>query len=371
MVIAFAYAANLLGQEYSGESQALNQQISALYKERKLDEAINLAKRVVEIEKKRNSESETHAHSLMNLAGLYRERFEQRIIATGAGPIMGVGTLMDGIAKDGQEAEGKYREALKVVEKVNQRDSRMAGSIKSGLAWVLHKNMAPRGEQTSRARLDEAEKFFLEALATHEKTSEINSDTVLRTAFYLGEFYWQWTDFEKAIPYLERYTSEVEKKYGRTGKALVPGFRLLANIMSVTLREKEALELANRVSEITGQPENPSNHQPRLFLRAVKLEKAKNDKVGLPDDFFPPIQLLFGPAAGRGLASMGNATVTSAVVAIVVDEKGNVVEAKVIDKDAKHVKDIEEAARKSKFRPFVYKGQAFKMRGALNYPYVK
>ncbi|HEV7929778.1 MAG TPA: hypothetical protein VGP12_06555, partial [Nitrosospira sp.] len=73
--------------------------------------------------------------------------------------------------------------------------------------------------------------------------------------------------------------------------------------------------------------------------------------------------------AGAGMMPMGRLRVKRAAVNIVVDENGDVIEAKITDNLLKNAAEIEAAARKSKFRPFSYNGVSQKMRGTLIYPY--
>jgi hypothetical protein len=273
------------------------------------------------------------------------------------------------IRDDAKSAEDRFRDSLNVYVRSGKGDSLPAAALRSELAWLLNNYLAARTSPEIRARIDEAEKLYSESLAIQEKLAGGESDTTLRTVLACGDFYMRWVNFEKALPFYERYIAAVEKKQGANSKALVPALRGAVELLVITVREKEAGEIAKRISGITGKPENLPVTFPRLALRGRNIVRVKNPRFAPPESFNDP-GLLFSSAYGAGVfAPMGGFKVRPIAVSILVDENGNVVEAKAVEPGLKNVEDVEKAAMNSKFRPFVYNGDAHKMRGAIIYPY--
>ena len=351
------------------DSEVLNQQIAEFYRQGKFGEAIPLSKKVVSNEKKTAQNSETHAIALMNLGMLYKERMRSSIRSNESAKPEDRGGLIELIGEDAKNAEEALRDSLDIYAKTGQGDSLSAALLKNELAWVSNNYFPFASPGGPRPRIDEAEKLYTEALATQEKLSGAEADVTLRSVLGLGDFYMRWINFEKAMPFYERYVASVEKKLGNKSKALVPALRALVELDVITERNKEAGETAKRISAITGRPEPVPVTSPRLALRGRKIERIKVARFAPPAGFDNPGFLLSYAYGAGQISMMGRVRVKQIAVNILVDEDGNVAEAKVADTNLKDVNEIEKAALASKFRPFNYKGEPRKMRGTLIYPY--
>jgi hypothetical protein len=177
-----------------------------------------------------------------------------------------------------------------------------------------------------------------------------------------------YVNFEKALPLYEKYSAAVENKYGLKSKGLVPVLRAFTEIYFITNRETEAKATVDRISVITGSPESVVPSYPKLTLRSRKIENVKVDGF-IPIDFSDDQGMLFSYASSSGaLSQMRRAAIKYIPVNIVVDEMGDVIDAKVVT-PTKYQKEVENAAMASKFRPFSYNGTAQKLRGSIVFSY--
>jgi tetratricopeptide (TPR) repeat protein len=369
-IAVFLASVPFLAQTSQPDSQALNQKAAELYSKGKFDDAIPILKNVVSNEKTAAKNSETHAIALMNLGVAHKERLRASIRRNEAARPEDVRVGYESMNEDAKEADEALRDSLEIYTKLGQGGGLSVALLKNELAWVLNNFFPVAFRGGPRVRIDEAEKLYTESLAAQEKLSAPESDTTLRSVLGLGDFYMRWINFEKALPYYERYLAAIEKKLGSSSKALVPALRSLAELAIITDRTKEAEELTKRISAITGRPEPVPSTNPRLALRGRRIERVKIARFAPPEHLDDP-SFLLSYAYGAGQVMMGRVRVKQVAVNILVDEEGNVIEASVVDRSLKEVDEIEKAARASKFRPFSYKGESRKMRGTLIYPYVE
>jgi tetratricopeptide (TPR) repeat protein len=367
-IISLILSVSGMTQERPADSDSLNKQIVPLFQQGKFDEAIPLAEKVVENEKRTGKDSEFHAAALVNLALLHKERLRREQANVANSKSENIAKSTEKIVADADDAEDLLRDALKIYEKLSKGETLPAAAARIELAWVLNNFISPMANAPARVRIDEAEKLYTETLATQERLAGNDSGTTLKTVLALGDFYVRWINFEKALPFYERYISAVEKKQGVSSKALVPALRANIEILVITMREKEAEEMAKRVAAITGKPETLPVTNPQLALRARKVERVSSSRFPEPDAM-DNFRAIISQGAAAGMMPMGRLLVKRAAVNIVVDEKGDVTEAKIADNSLKNAAEIEAAAKKSKFRPFSYNGVSQKMRGTLIYPY--
>lgn len=356
-------------QAQKGDSQILNRQIAAFYQKSDFEKAIPLGKKVVEIEKSKAKNSETHAISLMNLSLLHkgRRQFLQRQLKT-LPKGQNMAEIIETIEKDGEGTENLLRESLKIYEGLQPRLELAESLVKTELAWILHNYFPGSGTNESRERIDEAEKLYTEVLSSQEKLTGTESDQTLKTVLTFGDFYMKWINFEKALPFYERYSATVEKRYGKDHISSVPALRAFAEIYVISDRIDEAKKLVGKISDLTGKEEPLPTTSPRLSIRSRGIADVEvKDFIPLELSKDKRKSFFYGAGAG-GFSPMGRVVVRYVFVNVLVDENGNVIEAKVIS-DTKYKKEVETAALKSKFRPFVYNGTAYKLRGNIYYPY--
>lgn len=370
-LFAVCFSSFLFAQTTGPDSQAMNQKVAELYRQGKFDEAIPISEKVVAIEKKIAKNSETHAIALMNLGMLHKERLKtlQKLPEPAKPEILN--GLSERIGDDARKAEKSLRDSLEIYVSLGNGEGLSAALIKNELAWVLNNHIPFPTPGGPGARIDEAERLYTESLAAQEKLTGAESDATLRSVLGFGDFYMRWVNFEKALPFYERYLGAVEKKLGASSKALVPALRGLLEVFVIADRNKDAEELAQRISVIKGEPEPLPITSPRLALRGRKIARVRISNFPSPDLFDHPNFLLSYPYGIGQVPITIRPKVKRVVVNILVDETGNVIEAKVADKSVNEASEIEKAALSSKFRPFIYKGESRKMRGSLVYPYFK
>lgn len=359
LVAYFFLSITTHAQQPDAVSADLNQQVAKLYQQGRFDEAISIAKKLVDRERKASKTSETYALSLFNLGTLYKQKLSAELeLPQPNGPRET--SPADVIAND---AEGNFRRSIEVLTAIDNKELTVA-SIQNELAWVLSNHMVPRSDP--RKRIDEAEKLYAESLATRETAAGKESQETLSSLLASGHFYLRWINFEKALPFYERYISTVESKEGKKSRQLIPALRAMAEIFSLTFQDKEASETVSRISEISGKPASMPVSYPRLALRARKLGRMQTETSSFR---ILAINVQNAPPFVWDRPDTIFLSAKRYAVAIVVNEQGDVIEAKALDKSGSRISEMEAAAMSSKFRPFSYNGTARKMRGVLNYVY--
>lgn len=371
LLIATALMApGIAGQDKAGDTKKANQQIAELFSQGRYEEAIPLAKKVVDSEKKLGDRSPGYVLALTNLAVLNKEKAvslgKQRSSAD-SGQRLKAYAEMPGAA---DSAKKLFREVIDIYKSNNAGDTPAAAVAKSELAWLTYNFISERTVELGRTQVDEAEKLYTMSIASWDRSSPVTTDLLLHTILDFADFYVRFVNFEKALPLYERYMSAVEAKYGPKSKALVPVLRAMSEIFFITDREADAKAATERISAITGKPESVTPSYPVLVFRAKKIANAKPFGF-FPIDLFNGVSGLFSDIPGASvLPPSGKAKIISVPVTILVGENGAVIEA-TADEPSKYQKEIEEAAMRSKFRPFVYKGETRKLRGSMVFRYVE
>ena len=374
LLVLLALFSNLKGfsQEKIQDTKNDSQEV-IVQRIKKLDAAVKEAEKIATIRKNANSLSISYAVSLEKLSHLQKERLIY--LRKQDTNFLLKNNKRQELYEASREAAIKYentlREALDVYSKFNNGESLAAATLKIELALLT--DILPIGfpsEEKQKELFAEREKLFTQALEIQEKLSGNESDITLNTILLLGNFYLKYVEFEKALELYERYLNIGEKKYGINNRNLVPALRGIGIILAKTDREAEADNIALRVSSITGKAEKYFASNVNLIGRATKIQKLFYAELFISD-----------PVNDNGLTSLARAETSASkvrinksfkkiVVNILVDENGNVIETKILG-ETKKTKEIEEAARATKFRPFIYKNVAGKMRGSIIYNFVE
>lgn len=361
----------LISFTFSQEKQQTESQKEIILRQLdKLNEAINSADKFVEHNRKSAKNKVSHAISLENVSILRKERIilMKRHIYNISNKEFA--NFYKTLKEDLKITENSLREALDIHTQINNGESLATASLKVELAWILLNPLFVLSDEEGKKLLNKAEKLYLEALATQEKLLGSNSELALRTMLILGDFYVTLVDFENALLFYERFLSEGEKKYGLNHVKLVPALRGIGKILVNTDSEVEAAEIAKRVSSITGKSEKYFPTNLNLLNRASKIKAVKYKQPDPFEDENSPGITTLGRFDEPLLVRRPFRSFLKIVVNILVDEKGNVIETKILGETEKK-KEIEEAVRNMKFRPFVYKGVARKMRGSVSYTFIK
>jgi hypothetical protein len=332
------------------ETEKLSQEIMTLYQQRKFDDAIKKAKKLVEIEKKTSETSESYADAITTLANLQTEKLRIQVIKG----LENQSTDRELETKRrtawfsennelGGKTEDLFREALKIYNKPIDNETTQTATIKGQLAWIL---IHFRGNKiitldNVRPRIDEEELLYMQAIASHEKLLGKNNDLTLRTYIEFADFYLIYVNFEKALPLYEIYQTEVEKKFGKDSKQLLKCLRPLAEIMTTTERTTEAAELEQRITKLTGSKEETA--------KPFNLTRRSKDLLA---------QLYNGKEIKKG---------STIRIDILADETGKIIEAIAKTGSKSDKLKAETATLKFTVRPFIYKNEARRMRGYFYY----
>lgn len=153
------------------EAKRLNQKVVQLFQENKIDEALPLAKRVLQIrEKALGKDDQLVVEALLNLAEL-------------------------------NLAKKSYREALSFYERVLKSNEKLAG-LDDPSNTVLLDKMAFLRYMSGDFR--DAENYYKRSLAINEKIYGGDKEQVAQSAYNLAEFYRFTNSYQKAEPFYER-----------------------------------------------------------------------------------------------------------------------------------------------------------------------
>jgi tetratricopeptide (TPR) repeat protein len=258
------------------------------------------------------------------------------------------------------DAEALYREIIKISQTAGRQRSTQVADAKSELAWLIT-NFSPLHRPPTvsgtRTRVDESETLFSESLELNGQIRGIDADETLIVVIALGNLYLKYDNYEKALPFYERYIQAFEKKRGSKAPELVNALRPLAQIHYATFREGDSDAAIKRVEEITGRKEN-------LPLGKLDLYSRSKDAVAHFLDRANSTQAKWVSNGGdRGV----QAALKSVRVRTTIDTSGKVIEAVAETSDADLKKRAEAEVSKWFVRPFIYNGDARNLRGYLVY----
>jgi len=153
------------------DASRFSEQVVSLHKQGKLDEALPLAKRALEIrEKHLGSEHQLVGHALKNIASLYFAK------------------------KQYAQAAKLYQRTLSVYEKVFGPDDTRTADILDNLGWSSY------GDGDT----GKAERCLQRALTIREKALGSESNDVGETLYVLGQFYQKLGKAGKAVDLYKR-----------------------------------------------------------------------------------------------------------------------------------------------------------------------
>jgi tetratricopeptide (TPR) repeat protein len=258
------------------------QQISVLYGQAKFDDAISLAEKLLKIEQKTGS-TENVSTAVLNLAILRKERFQfnRRKIGSPQIPVIEKIVLGEKAEKDADEAEKVFREFLEMKRGDTKAELLQTATAQNELAGIIINNLdlpdnvkAPQARTSlARKRIDEAESFFARALDTREKLLGANDEATLAAVLNFADFYRQYVNFEKALPFYERFLAAKDKVKNSTN--LVSALRSYASILITTDQEGKAREIVKQIESVSGKIEPLPAADVNLSLRITRTELAR------------------------------------------------------------------------------------------------
>ena len=337
-------------ESVTNEQKVLTEKAYVLFQQGKLDDAIKIAEKVVKLEKNSNqTDTSSYVNALTNLARMNGASFLllKNKLASGKIPPSEREAARKKISENAKAAEEYFREALQLNDSGGRKQTAQTADVKSDLAWLVY-NYIPTDDKPSvantRARIDEAEKLFIEAVALNEKIRGTEADETLLVVLSAGNFYLNYHNFEKSLPYYERYIQTNEKTHGKNYPNLVNALRPYAKILFATFQDQESAAAVKRIEEITEKKEDLPKDDLSFYLRSKDSVAFTVQKIMTIGKKFERIS-----------------------VQVVVDENGKVVEAVAETKDKKLREKAEQEISKWTVRPFSYNNVTRKMRGYLYY----
>lgn len=372
----FALAILLLyNPAFSQETKkALTEKALMLYQQGKFEKAIEAAEQVIELEKANQfQDTLSYANSLINAARmkegyiieLQNKAENKNLIARDKFE------LYEKISQIASELETLLRQALQLNETGGRAQSAQTADVKSELAMLVQKyNPTTKPSiESARGRIDEAEKLLTESLLLNEQVRGNDDDKTLSVVLQTGDFYLRYVNFEKALPFYERYIQTTEKKGGKNYPELMNALRSYASILFTGFQDKESADVIKKLEEITQKKEEAKFNNFNFQLRSKDAVAYASQIVQSfrteDENFRKRLKLVGKTLTGSNLEL--SPKLVRVQVKVVIDENGKVVEAVADDKDKKNRARAEQEVSKWFVRPFSYNGVKHKMRGVLTY----
>jgi tetratricopeptide (TPR) repeat protein len=305
------------GQDPISEVNRLNALVSQLYVDKRFDEALVTARKVLELSEKRlGPEHDLSITALNNLAQIY----------------LAIGKI--------DEAEQRYRKALKICEKKQGADPLKVADLLDSLASI---------EQHIHRDFDKAKALYFRALTIREKAFGSQHDYVLLSISNLIDANMADRDYKTAEPLLQRFISTSEKRQDLTNK-LAEALQSYEYLLRREKRQAEAQETESRLSTLLLK----SIDKTFPIILSDEMIVCRAIDLVLPD--YPVIDTL-------GFVSI--------LVDVVIDGKGKVSEARATGTPNSFALASIRAAKDSVFLPLVYDGQPVRYSGSITYKFRK
>lgn len=339
------------------EFEKLNQQVSALYQQSKFEEAITIAEKIVEIqEKDKKGNLSDLATALKNLAILQKSHDKQ----------LGVKLSDSSISKSDRSnlivKKVKYYDsipllferAIKIYEEELKSENLSLADIKIEYASYIsldQKTLPGMGIVNP----DKVEHLYKDSLSIRKKLLGDKNDLTLLNILQIANFYQKDGEFEKSLPFYRNFIKEIETKYSDKSQYLLQPLRAYLQIVTAAKLEQELENIREKISKITGKPET-SEFDLDLTLRN------KDNKVE---------ELMKNPNTITGYLKK----MKFLLVEVVINENGEVIEAKAADTQDIDIKkkNVQEKAEKTirnwRFEPFIYDGKERGIKGIVWFPY--
>ncbi|HEX7312525.1 MAG TPA: TonB family protein [Pyrinomonadaceae bacterium] len=330
------------GQKAVAEDDRLNAEVIKLYREGKYDEALPIAKRVLELrEQAPGGAGLKLAYALTNLANIYARK---------------------GLNK---EAEPLFTRALVAAEK--------GGAAETDFAADLHAQLGLLSFE--KGRYGEAETFLQRALDIREKMHGAEDARLVPALLNLADVNFLRTQPEKAHALLGRALSVLKRQpYAKdvaTAKRLKNYYCPLMGAGPFNNRElvKELGSVVRRLEE-PERAEKYDREQKEQAERAARGEVEKKGDKKLVEGGVLNGHAISKPAPTYPTAAKNTGVSGTVVVQILVDESGYVVKAEPFCGHPLLAAAAVEAARKARFTPTLLSGQPVKVSGVITYNFV-
>ncbi len=293
------------------EATKLNARVVSLYREGKYAEAEPLAKRAIELrEKELGPEAKEVSVSLMNLGLIYKAQQKY------------------------EAAERLLRRALKNEEKRLGGDHPELYDLLVQLGWTCH----------GLGRTRDAESLLKRAVVVREKALGADRVEVADSLRHLAAFYQKIGKPKDSLPLYERIISLREKRFGLEGEELIETLEQGACALKQSNKYDEAKTLEDRIIRI-----GMKSHPELKYVSGGVLQGSATYREQPP---YPP-------------AAKAERLSGTIFIKVVIDENGNVVDARVVCGPDLLAPDSLAAARKWRFKPTMLSGVPVKVQGIL------
>jgi TonB family protein len=293
------------------EASRLSKMVVSLFNEGKMDEALPLAKRALEIrEKALGSDHELVAMSLKNLASIYFA------------------------LKKFDEASNSYQKCLSIYEKKFGENDPKILEILDTLTWSSYGSGDVR----------KAERCLQRALAIREKMFGPESKEVGITLYALGQFHHKLGNSGKAVEFYRRAIPITVKTLGPNDTE----YRGLLEKCSCALMQVDKKEEADKMRREMVEAQQRTTGFEGSLIQGHAIHRAE------------PVY----PIAAKQARLAG-----TVIVEVTVDEKGIVTDARAVCGPDLLVIASVEAARRWTFTPSLLKGVPVKVIGTLTFNY--
>jgi TonB family protein len=298
------------------EASRLSQQVVSLYAQKKYEEALPLASRVVEIRQKAlGPDDPLLGDALSNLGAIF----------------LGLHRIPESLKQ--------YKRAIAILEKANSKEKLAAALHNEGWAYF------------SDGKLTEAEDAFEKSVAIRQERS-VDTIEAADSLAGLGQLNEMVGKYKRSISFYQRALATREKLLGPDNKSVWDVARKCACVMSISNQRREAAELLKALSDRSHPAE--AQREPGAPQSMGSVLQGKAIRRAEPSY----------PASARQAHIQG-----SVVVEVTVDEQGKVIKAVAQCGVYELRRASEDAARSWVFTPTLLSGVPVKVVGTIVFNY--
>lgn len=299
------------------EAARLNNQVVDLYKQGKCDEALPLARRVVETMERIHGENNARtASALINVAELHRAKGNH------------------------SEAKRLYERALSIYEKLFGLDHLNNAIIVESLALINYL----RGDYKN------SETLYLRALSIRERGFGAEHPEVAQIVYKVAEFYRSRREYQKAEPLFLRAIAIEDKTIAKDQPAPT---QIVERYVCFLYESKGFAEARKQISAFYEARREKS----RPLLSAAKGQVLNGTALSLPAPAYP--------AEARSIRASG-----VVLVQVTIDTNGKVIDAKAVCGHPVFAKPSLAAAYKARFTQTKLSGKPVQVNGVIIYNFV-
>lgn len=341
-ILSLALLSPVMAQSEAAEADRLNAQVLKLYSEGKYEEALPVAKRVLELrEKALGGEDLKVAYALANLGNIHAR------------------------SGNDKEADPLFARALAVAEKRGQGETDFAADLNTQLGLL----------RFDAGKFKEAEPYLQRALEVKEKVHGAENARLVPPLLNLSDLNFLRQQRETAYALLGRALTILGRQpYAKdlgTAKRLKSYFCPLMGLGAGDTKEltKQLGKVVRRLEE----PEKAAQYdkeEKELEARAAAGVAETKDKKWVVAGGVLNGHAISKPAPEYPVAAKNSGVSGTVVVEILVDELGKVVKAEPLCGHPLLAKAASEAALRARFSPTTLSGMPVKVSGVITYNFV-